>query len=60
MPTPHASLNATPAPQRYGFGYVVPFVMIGDNQIDPAVARDFRLLDRGHATVDGDDQLRAA
>ena len=34
-------------------------MMVGDNQIDAAVARDFRLLDGGDAAVDGDDELGA-
>ena len=36
---------------------LVPLVVIGDDQIDAALARDLGLLDRGDAAVDGDDQL---
>jgi hypothetical protein len=36
----------------------VPLVVVGDDQIDAALFRDLRLLDRGDAAVDGDNELR--
>jgi hypothetical protein len=35
----------------------MPFVMIGDNQIDALIAHHFRLLNRSNAAIDRDDHL---
>ena len=51
--SPHSALR-NPHPR-----FALPLVVIRHDQIDAALARDLRRLDRGDAAVDGDDQLGA-
>src|SRR5678816_740926 len=38
---------------------LVPFVVVGDDQVHATLACNLRLLNGGDAAVDGDDELRA-